>query len=107
MVNFLAIRHWETAEELSAALGEKTVFSKSISRNVSRGSGFGSAPSTSRSTSQNQTGQRLMTATEIMQMATDQNGGAEEQIILIRGQKPIRTGVAKFFRRPEMQSQIV
>ena len=41
---------------------------------------------------------------QVMRMAVDANGVAEEQLIFDRGQFPLRCGVAKYHRRAEWQA---
>ena len=62
----------------------------------------------SRSNSENQqkTGRPLMTPNELQTMVTDLSGNPDEQIVFLRNHKPIRCGLAKWYRRPEWKPVI-
>ena len=98
---FFGISDIETAERISKLLGTSTVAFQNTSVSTQGGSVFG-LPSTSSSTSQQLQGRALMLPEEIIQMRTDGNGVPDEQIVFVRGMKPIRCGMAKYYRRNDV-----
>ena len=95
---FFGISDIETAERISKLLGTSTVAYESTSIST-QGSSLLGLPSASTSTSRQLHGRALMLPEEVMQMRTDAAGVPDEQIVFVRGLKPIRCGMAKYYRR--------
>lgn len=102
---FFGIGDLQTAEMLSKMIGNFTARTESVSQNtgdnrnpgqvgVGRSAGYG----------KNEQGQQvaLIEPSDVLAMATDEDGVPDEQIILIRNQRPLRCGMAKYWRRPEL-----
>jgi len=47
-----------------------------------------------------------MTPDEIMNMAVDEKGIPDEQLVFVRNREPLRCGMAKYFRRPEFNKLV-
>jgi type IV secretion system protein VirD4 len=106
---FLGVSHPETAEFLSRALGQTTVETVSASANRNASGSLGDLwghSSFGRTINRSHVGRPLMTPDEIMRMDLTPNGQVNEQIVLVRGMRPIRCGVAYYWRRPEFNAFI-
>ncbi len=102
---FFGVADDDTAEMISSMCGDFTAHTESVGANVgdSRNPGqvgLGRSAGYSRNEQGQQT--RLIAKSEVLTMATDARGIPDEQIILIRGQKPLRCGLAKYFRRSDL-----
>lgn len=95
--SFFGIGEHSTAERISKTIGEHTVTARtrSFDHPFDIFAGKSDAPQA----------RLLMTADEIMRMQVDARGLPDEQIILLRGRPPLRTGLAKYYRRPELLAQ--
>jgi type IV secretion system protein VirD4 len=102
-MTILGVRHPDMAQFVSSALGQKTI--ATTTRNQSAGglSSLWTQQSSAKTMSTAEAGRPLLTPDQIMRMAVDASGVAEEQLIFDRGQYPLRCGVAKYHRRPEWQ----
>ncbi len=101
---FFGIGDEKTAKMLSEMLGEATVEFETISVSVGdsgKMTDIFKNKSRSYSTSRNKTARALMTPDEIMRMSADANGTPDEQLVFLRGQPPLRCGMAKWYRRQE------
>src|SRR4051794_11848220 len=102
--SYSAVADVGQAKVLSEACGEHGVVSTSVadSKGVSRRQPLQlGTKSTSESMTRSEQRRRLITADEILQdMRTD------EQIVFVRGRRPLRCGRAIYFRRPEMLAQV-
>jgi type IV secretion system protein VirD4 len=96
-VSFAAIKSMDTAEAISARCGQMTIEVENVSRqtNASIFSSGGGGITTSKAAQ----ARDLILAHEIVA-----NMRADEQIVFVRGQPPLRCGRAVYFRRPEMAS---
>lgn len=102
--SYSAIADIEQAKSISEACGEHGV----VTTAQADGKGVSKRPplqigtkSTNESETRSEQRRRLITPDEILQdMRTD------EQIVFVRGRKPLRCGRAIYFRRPEMASQV-
>ena len=90
-MSFAAVGHLETAEFIAKKCGTYTV--ETVSRTLS------SAGRSSRTRSY--ASRDLIMPQEVMQ-----DMRADDQIVFVRGQRPIRCGRALFFRRPEMRALV-
>ncbi len=99
----LAVNDLETAEMLSKRCGDFTAEqeSESTSKGRTRNPTSGS---TSDTTSESKQGTRtaLVPPDEIMSLMVDDDGNPEEQLLFVRGRRPLRCGLAKYYRRKEM-----
>lgn len=102
MMNFLSVRHPETAEFVSSMIGDARFESRTKNENRVGGSGA-LWDQVSRGTSVAHEERRLMPPHEVMRLRTDSNGRPDEQLIFIRNERPIRCGVAKHYLRPEWE----
>jgi type IV secretion system protein VirD4 len=100
----LGVRHPDMAQFVSNALGQKTI--ATTTRNQSAGAlgALWTQQSGARTRSIGETGRPLLTPDQVMRMAVDAAGVAEEQLIFDRGQYPLRCGVAKYYRRAEWKA---
>jgi len=98
--SYSAVADVRVAESISKACGEHGVVtvSRGDSKGVSRRQPLARGTKTSgESENRSEQRRRLITPDEILQdMRTD------EQIVFVRGRKPLRCGRAIYFRRPEM-----
>jgi type IV secretion system protein VirD4 len=103
VLQFFGVSDLETAEMLSRRFGDYTAVqeSESNSRGKTTTSGSGSSSNT---TSKNVQGTKvaLISPDEIMSLAVDKDGVPEEQLLMLRGRRPLRCGLPKYFRRKEM-----
>lgn len=99
---FFGISDIETAERVSKILGTTTVSYESTS--VSRQGGLFGLPETSSSVSQHLSARPLLMPDELMHLPVDNAGTPDEQILLVRGMKPIRCGLAKHYRRNDLRT---
>ena len=102
--SYSAIADSGQAKAISEACGEHGVVSTSMgdSKGVSRRQPLQlGTKSTSESATRSEQRRRLITPDEILQdMRTD------EQIVFVRGRRPLRCGRAIYFRRPEMATRV-
>ena len=91
-VSYAAVKGMDTAEAVSAQCGEKTVMVRNESRPAGLKGWFGDA-----TVSVSPQKRALILPSEITRTMR-----ADEQIIIVRGKRPLRCGRAIFFRRPEM-----
>jgi type IV secretion system protein VirD4 len=97
-VSFAAIKSMDTAESISQRCGQITIEVESSSRQQSPP--FSKRDRTvSHSTAAQ--ARNLILPHEVVQ-----NMRADEQIIMVRGQPPLRCGRAIYFRRPEMVAEV-
>lgn len=103
ILQFFGVSDLETAEMLSKRCGDYTAIQESESKSKGRTTTSGSG-SSSNTTSQNAQGTRvaLIAPDEIMSLAVDKDGVPEEQLLILRGRRPLRCGLPKYFRRKEM-----
>ena len=101
---FFGISDLSTAEMLSRTLGQRTVAYETSGSNRSHAAGGLADISSGESRSGALTGKPLLAADEIMRLCTDETGVPDEQIVLVRGQLPLRCGLAKFYRREEWRT---
>lgn len=102
--SYSAIADIEQAKSISEACGEHGIVTtaqadgKGVSKRQPLQIG---TKSTNESATRSEQRRRLITPDEILQdMRTD------EQIVFVRGRKPLRCGRAIYFRRPEMAGQV-
>ena len=102
IVQIYGVGDIESAKMLSERCGDFTA--EQTSESKSRGRTEGRSGSSSSNSGQNVQGTKaaLITPDELMTMALDAAGIPDEQIVFIRGRKPLRCGMAKYYRRPEM-----
>lgn len=104
---FFGISEYSTAEMLSKTLGKETISIQtkghSSGDSVSGNEVFGSRQ-TGKSKNEQLLARELLTPDEIMQLAVDENGVPDEQIVLMRNQPPLRCGMAKYYRREKFKS---
>lgn len=103
VLQFFGVSDLETAEMLSKRCGDYTAIQQSESKSRGRTTTSGSG-SSSNTTSQNAQGTKvaLISPDEIMSLAVDKDGVPEEQLLILRGRRPLRCGLPKYFRRKEM-----
>lgn len=106
VLQFFGVNDFETAEMLSKRCGDYTAIqeSESTSKGRTSNAGHGSSGSTSntKSESSQPTRAALIPPDEILSLTVDENGTPEEQLLFVRGRRPLRCGLPKYFRRPEM-----
>jgi type IV secretion system protein VirD4 len=104
---YLAIEEETTARMLSEACGNVTVLqeSLSLSEGGSRPAYQVSAGQASEQSSRSEQGVKepLLPLAEVRRMAVDGGQIPDEQVILQRGRRPVRCGVARWYRRAEMR----
>lgn len=102
---YVGIQDERTCEFLSSACGSYSVKQSSHSETEAEAARAGrAAGSNSYQQSLRSEKRRLIEPDEVRRMAVDGEGRADEQIILMRGQPPLRCGLAKYFRRSDMRS---
>ena len=93
---------------LSERVGDYTAVqqSESTTRGRTRQGGSGCSSNTK---SQNSAGTRaaLISIDEILSLTVDDAGNPEEQLLFIRGRRPLRCGLPKYFRRKEMAGMVM
>jgi type IV secretion system protein VirD4 len=97
-VSFAAIKSMETADAISQRCGQITIDVESTSR---QHAGWFSKRDQTKSTSTAAQARNLILPHEVVQ-----NMRADEQIIMVRGQPPLRCGRAIYFRRPDMRDDV-
>ncbi|MEK9986132.1 MAG: type IV secretory system conjugative DNA transfer family protein, partial [Opitutae bacterium] len=97
---FFGIGDFENEELLSNMLDKETRTFSSVS-NSSQERGNRAQTDASQTT-----GRRLMTPNEIMTMRLDENGIPDEQLMFIRGRPPLKCGMAKYFRRTDLNGLV-
>src|SRR5262249_13856329 len=106
---FFGVGDPETAKMLSEMLDQSTLETSTVSRSQNRSSKLTEAFSGAGDSWNDNTalvGRRLMTVGEILQMAVDGNGVPDEQLVLARNRPPLRCGMAKYYRRPDMAALV-
>lgn len=107
--SFFGVADAATAEMLSGMCGEYTAITESVSENAgnSRNSGEMSQ-GLNTGYSKNTQGQQvpLISKSEVLGMAANEDGMALEQLVLFRGAPPLRCGMAHYFRRPELAALV-
>ncbi|EGQ7948230.1 type IV secretory system conjugative DNA transfer family protein [Vibrio parahaemolyticus] len=99
---FFGVTDLDTAKLLSEMLGNETVLSASFNESQQQSfSSGGNSGSTYQTISK-----PLMTPDEIMNMAVDEKGIPDEQLVFVRNREPLRCGMAKYFRRPEFNELV-
>jgi type IV secretion system protein VirD4 len=98
LVIYAAIKSMETAEQISKRCGETTIRIE----NQSTGNSYINSPLSKEASGKNSVSHSLQKRALIFPHEIVQNMRADEQIIMVRGQPPIRLGRAVYFRRPEM-----
>jgi type IV secretion system protein VirD4 len=98
LVSYAAIKSMETAEQISKRCGETTIKIE----NQSTGNSVMVSPLSQAAASKNSVSHSLQKRALIYPHEVIQTMRADEQIIMVRGQLPIRLGRAVYFRRPEM-----
>jgi len=91
--SFFGIGSIETAKMLSEMLDKRTIEVMST--------GNSNLKDTTGNLNRQHIGRNLMTPGEILNMAVDENGDPDEQIVIIRNHPPLRCGMAKWYRRRE------
>jgi type IV secretion system protein VirD4 len=98
LISYAAIKSMETAEQISKRCGETTIKIENQSTGNSMMNGpFSQAAANKHSVSHSLQRRALIFPHEIVQ-----NMRSDEQIVMVRGQPPIRLGRAVYFRRAEM-----
>lgn len=106
VLQFFGVNDLETARMLSERCGDYTAIQESegtAKGNTSKGADLwpGSWSDTKTKNSQ-PTRATLISPDEILSLTVDENGNPDEQLLFIRGRRPLRCGLAKYFRRREM-----
>jgi len=103
---FIGINDPDTARWLADRIGQTTLTVSSTGS--SRSGGPTGWVTTQRGTTSNTSlaGGYLMTPDEIMNTGVDAQGLPDEQIVLVRQQRPVRCGVAKYYRRQDFLSRL-
>jgi type IV secretion system protein VirD4 len=89
---FFGIGDAETAKFVADLLGQMTIETETKGRNAVGAGG---------QHSEQAAGRPLMTPDEIMRMRVDKDGVPNEQLVFVRGRRPLRCGMAKWYRREE------
>jgi type IV secretion system protein VirD4 len=98
LVIYAAIKSMETAEQISKRCGETTIRIE----NQSTGNSIINSPLSKEAAGKNSVSHSLQKRALIFPHEIVQNMRADEQIVVVRGQPPIRLGRAVYFRRAEM-----
>jgi hypothetical protein len=106
VLQFFGVNDLETAEMLSKRCGDYTALqeSENTSKGHTNNAGGASSGSSSNTKGRNIQGTRtaLISPDEIMSLMVDAKGVPEEQLLFIRGRRPLRCGLPKYYRRKEM-----
>jgi type IV secretion system protein VirD4 len=98
LVSYAAIKSMETAEQISKRCGETTIRIES----QSTGNSIINSPLSKEAAGKNSASHSLQKRALIFPHEIVQTMRADEQIVMVRGQPPIRIGRAVYFRRDEL-----
>lgn len=103
VLQLFAVNDIETAEMAVKRCGKYTAVTESSSRSRGRSSGSGAgSTSTNRSDTTQATAADLITIDDVMTLAVDERGKPIEQLLFVRGRRPLRCGLPRYFQRKEM-----
>lgn len=108
--SFFGVNTQKTAELVSNMLGEMTIEIENKGSSAGSSSGgfgqLGGGRNASDNYNQQYLARKLLTPAEVMRLGVDAEGVPDEQLVFVRGRAPLRCGMAKWYRRPDLKAMI-